>query len=58
MSMIATFRAKLVKPCAWLKVVLTQLPLGTLLESMLPITWQVSHPEHPSVERRRFEPER
>jgi transposase len=57
MSMIATCKANLVEPWAWLKDVLTQLPLGTPLESLLPNIWLASHPEHrwSIAERRKLE---
>jgi hypothetical protein len=60
MSLIATCKANLVEPWAWLKDVLTQLPLGTPLESLLPNTWLTSHPEHrwSIAERRKLERER
>lgn len=60
MSMIATCKASLVEPWAWLKDVLTQLPLGTPLESLLPNTWLASHPENSwsIAERRKLERER
>jgi hypothetical protein len=60
MSMIATCKANLVEPSAWLKDVLTQLPLGTPLESLLPNTWLASHPEHrwSIAGRRKLERER
>jgi transposase len=59
MSMIATCKANFVEPWAWLKDVLTQLPLGTPLESLLPNTWLVSRPEHrwSIAERRKLERE-
>ena len=60
MSMIATCKANLVEPWAWLKDVLIQLPLGTPLESLLPNIWLASHPEHrwSIAERRKLERER
>jgi transposase len=60
MSMIATCKANLVEPWAWLKDVLTQLPLGATLKSLLPNTWLTSHPEHrwSIAERRKLERER
>lgn len=60
MSMIATCKASLVEPWAWLKDVLIQPPLGTPLESLLPNTWPASHLEHrwSIAERRKLERER
>jgi transposase len=60
MSLIATCKANLVEPWAWLKDVLIQLPLGTPLESLLPNIWLASHPEHrwSIAERRKLERER
>lgn len=60
MSLIASCKANLVEPWAWLKDVLIQLPLGATLESLLPNTWLVSHPEHrwTIAERRKLERER
>ncbi|MBL8809142.1 MAG: transposase domain-containing protein [Planctomycetaceae bacterium] len=39
MSLIATCKANLVDPWAWLPDVLIQLPRGASLESLLPHTW-------------------
>lgn len=60
MSLIASCKANLVEPWAWLKDVLIQLPLGATPESLLPNTWLVSHPEHrwTVAERRKLERER
>ena len=60
MSLIASCKANLVEPWAWLKDVLIQLPLGATLESLLPNNWLVPHPEHrwTIAERRRIERER
>ena len=60
MSLIASCKANLVEPWAWLRDVLIQLPLGASLESLLPNTWLVSHPEHrwTIAERRKREHER
>ena len=60
MSLIASCKANLVEPWAWLKDVLIQLPLGASLESLLPNTWLTSHPEHrwTIAERRKLERER
>lgn len=60
MTLIATCKANLVEPWAWLKDVLIQLPLGASLESLLPNNWLVSHPEHrwTIAERRKLERER
>jgi transposase len=60
MSLIASCKANLVEPWAWLKDVLIQLPLGATLDSLLPNTWLTSHPEHrwTIAERRKLERER
>ena len=60
MSLIASCKANLVEPWAWLKDVLIQLPLGTPPESLLPNTWLPSHPQHrwTIAERRKLERER
>ena len=60
MSLIATCKANLVEPWAWLKDVLIQLPRGASLESLLPHTWLLSHPEHrwTIAERRQLERQR
>ena len=60
MSMIASCKANLVEPWAWLKDVLIQLPLGAPLESLLPNAWLLSHPQHrwTIAERRKLERER
>ena len=60
MSLIATCKANLVEPWAWLKDVLTQLPRGVSLESLLPHNWLLSHPQHrwTIAERRQLERER
>lgn len=60
MSLIASCKANLVEPWAWLKDVLIQLPLGATLDSLLPNIWLVSHPEHrwTIAERRKLERER
>jgi len=59
MSLIASCKSNLVEPWAWLKDVLIQLPLGASLESLLPNTWLVSHPQHrwTIAERRKLERE-
>ncbi|MCA9034171.1 MAG: transposase [Planctomycetaceae bacterium] len=59
-SMIASCKANLVEPWAWLKDVLIQLPLGAPLESLLPNTWLASHPQHRRkiAERRKLERQR
>ena len=60
MSLIASCKANLVEPWAWLKDVLIQLPLEATLESLLPNNWLTSHPEHrwTIAERRKLERER
>jgi transposase len=60
MTLIATCKANLVEPWAWLKDVLIQLPHGVPLESLLPNTWLASHPQHrwTIAERRKLERER
>ena len=60
MSLIATCKANLVEPWAWLRDVLIQLPRGASLESLLPHTWLHSHPQHrwAIAERRGLERER
>jgi hypothetical protein len=59
MTLIASCKANLVEPWAWLKDVLIQLPLGKPLESLLPGTWLITHPQHrwTIAERRRLERE-
>ena len=46
MSMTASCKANHVEPWAWLKDVLTQLPRGAPLESLLPDVWLAAHPQH------------
>ena len=57
MSMIASCKANMVEPFAWLRDVLTQLPLGTSPETLLPDVWLKSHPQHrwKIAERRKLE---
>jgi transposase len=60
MSLIASCKANLVEPWAWLKDVLIQLPLGTSPESLLPPAWVQTHPQHrwTIAERRKLERDR
>ena len=60
MTLIASCKANLVEPWAWLKDVLIQLPLGTDPATLLANTWLQSHPQHRwnIAERRREERER
>ena len=53
-------KANLVEPWAWLRDVLTQMPRGASLESLLPHTWLQTHPEHrwTIAERRKLERQR
>ena len=57
MTLIASCRANLVEPWAWLRHVITQMPRGASLESLLPHTWLQTHPEHrwTIAERRKLE---
>ena len=57
MSLIASCKRNLVEPWAWLRDVLTRLPLGESPEALLPNVWLTSHPEHrwTIAERRREE---
>ena len=57
MSLIASCKRNLVEPWAWLRDVLTRLPLGESPEILLPDVWLKSHPEHrwTIAERRREE---
>lgn len=59
MTLIASCKANLVEPWAWLKDALVQLPLGKPLESLLPGTWLLTHPQHrwTIAERRKLERE-
>jgi transposase len=59
MTLIASCKANLVEPWAWLKDALVQLPLGKPLESLLPGIWLLTHPQHrwTIAERRRLERE-
>jgi hypothetical protein len=60
MTLIASCKANLVEPWAWLRDVLTQMPRGASLESLLPHTWLQTHPEHrwTIAERRKLERQR
>ena len=60
MTLIASCKANLVEPWAWLRDVLTQMPRGASLESLLPHTWLQTHPEHSwtIAERRKLERQR
>ena len=60
MTLIASCKANLVEPWAWLRDVLTQMPRGASLESLLPHTWLQTHPEHrwTITERRKLERQR
>lgn len=57
---LATCKANLVEPWAWLKGVLIHLLRGASFESLLPHTWLLSHPEHrwTIAERRQLERQR
>jgi hypothetical protein len=44
MTLIASCKANLVGRWGWLKEVLSQLPLATSPESLLPPTWLQTHP--------------
>lgn len=46
MSLIASSKASSVEPWAWLKAVLTNLPRGAALDSLLPDAWLQTHPQH------------
>ena len=46
MTLMASCKATMVEPWAWMKDVLIQLPLGASLESLLPNTWLEFHPQH------------
>lgn len=46
MSLIASCKQNRVEPWAYLRDVLTQLPLGADLESLLPDRWLVDNPQH------------
>jgi hypothetical protein len=60
MTLNASCKANLVEPWAWLRDVLTQMPRGASLESLLPHTWLQTHPEHrwTIAERRKLERQR
>ena len=46
MSLVASCKANRVEPWAYLKHLLTELPQGASLDSLLPDRWLKSHPEH------------
>ena len=46
MSLIASCKANAVEPWAWLRSVLTNIPRGATLESLLPDTWLQTNPQH------------
>jgi len=46
MSLIASCKATSVEPWAWLRDVLTQLPMGIEPERLLPDIWLAEHPQH------------
>ena len=46
MSIIANCKVNHVEPWAWLNNVLTQVPRGAPLESLLPDVWLEAHPQH------------
>lgn len=46
MSLIASCKASSVEPWAWLRSVLTELPRGATLETLLPDTWLKANPHH------------
>ena len=60
MTLIASCKANLVEPWAWLRDVFTQIPRGASLESLLPHTWLQTHPEHrwTIAERRKLQRQR
>ena len=60
MTVIASCKANLVEPWAWLRDVLTQILRGASLESLLLHTWLKTHPEHrwTIAERRKLERQR
>jgi hypothetical protein len=46
MSLIASCKCNFVEPWAWLRDVLTQLPLGADPATLLPDVWLPTHPQH------------